>query len=247
MTAGFHPCVVIPTYDNPETIDPVVRALRDYLPDVYVVDDGSHEEARAALADLANAGLARVRRHPYNRGKGAALRAGLAWAWAAGHSHALQVDGDGQHDIGDVPRFLETAQRHGEAVILGQPVFDGTAPRGRRVARLISKFWVDVETGGPVIADPLCGFRVYPLAKTVGLPTSTERMGFDPEIAVRLSWAGTPVINLPTRVRYLSRKEGGVSHYRLFWDNLEMSYVHARLCNEGLVRITTRWLTGRSR
>jgi hypothetical protein len=54
-------------------------------------------------------------------------------------------------------------------------------------------------------------------------------MDFDPEIAVRLVWAGLPVINLPTPVRYLTSAEGGVSHFRVFRDNVRISWMHTRL------------------
>jgi hypothetical protein len=54
-------------------------------------------------------------------------------------------------------------------------------------------------------------------------------MDFDPEIVVRLAWAGVPVINLETRVRYLSSEEGGISHFRMLRDNLLISWMHTRM------------------
>jgi len=63
------------------------------------------------------------------------------------------------------------------------------------------------------------------LAATV----SADYMDFDPEVAVRLAWAGLPVINVPTKVRYVSREEGGVSHFRVFKDNVLISWMHTRL------------------
>ena len=120
--------------------------------------------------------------------------------------------------------------------MLGQPIFDGSAPSVRRRARLISRFWTDIETGGRVIADPLCGFRVYPLAAVARLGPMGDWMDFDVEIAVRLVWEGCPVVNLPTRVRYLAAEEGGVSHFRMVRDNLRISWCHTRLCAGALRR-----------
>ncbi|HHH29442.1 MAG TPA: glycosyltransferase family 2 protein [Polyangiaceae bacterium] len=228
----FRPCVLIPTYDNPRTIRRVVEAVREHGADVVVVDDGSGAEGKNACAELAADGLAHVVHRPSNGGKGAAVKTGFEAAFELGYSHALQVDADGQHNLGDLPRFLEVAEQNPDALVLGCPVFDETAPKGRQIARKISIFWVNLETGGPVIVDPMCGFRVYPLADAVAVQVPSQMMDFDPEIAVRLVWRGLPVINLETRVRYMGSDEGGVSHFHLFKDNLLISWMHTRLCVE---------------
>jgi len=232
VSDAFRPCVLVPTYDNPATIGDVVRRVRAHLPEVVVVDDGSGPEGRAACEALAAGGLAHVFHRAQNGGKGAAVKTGFARAYELGYTHALQVDADGQHELGDVPRFLEVARDNPDALVLGAPVFDETAPKARQVGRRITVFWVNVETGGRVITDPMCGFRVYPLAATNELAVPSDMMDFDPEVAVRLVWHGVPVINLPTRVRYVSADEGGVSHFRLFKDNVLISWMHTRLCIE---------------
>ena len=232
MSAEFRPCVLIPTYDNPATIRSVVLRARELLEDVVVVDDGSGPEGRAACEALAAEGLAHVVHRERNGGKGAAVKTGFAEAYRLGYTHSLQVDADGQHDLADVPRFLEVARANPDALVLGAPRFDASAPRARQVGRKITIFWVNFETGGRVIEDPMCGFRVYPLADAAALRVSADMMDFDPEVAVRLVWRGVPVINLPTKVRYVSRDEGGVSHFRLFKDNLLISWMHTRLCLE---------------
>jgi hypothetical protein len=108
-------------------------------------------------------------------------------------------------------------------------VFDASIPAARLWGRKLTNFWVHIETGGRVIRDPMCGFRVYPMAAALAALPRADRMDFDPEIAVRLVWAGLPVINLPTRVRYLTAAEGGVSHFQLFRDNVRISWMHTRL------------------
>ena len=116
----FRPCVLIPTYDNPNTIATVVTAVRSYLSDVIVVDDQSHEPAAAQIAALADAGLAHVVRRPHNGGKGAAVKTGLAHAQALGFTHAVQIDADGQHALADIPRFLSAARKYPTALVLCQ-------------------------------------------------------------------------------------------------------------------------------
>lgn len=230
--ARFRPCILVPTYDNPATIRAVVLRAREYLEDVVVIDDGSGPEGRAACAAIAEEGLAHVVHRAKNGGKGAAVKTGFAEAHRLGYTHALQVDADGQHDLTDVPRFLEVARANPDALVLGAPRFDASAPKARQVGRKITIFWVNFETGGLVIEDPMCGFRVYPLADAVAVKVPSDMMDFDPEVAVRLVWRGVPVINLPTKVRYVLREEGGVSHFRLFKDNALISWMHTRLCLE---------------
>ena len=227
---SFRPCVLVPTYDNPRTIGSVVERVRAYCQSVVVVDAGSGPEGREACDALERAGVAHVVHRARNGGKGAAVKTGFARASELGYTHALQVDADGQHALDDVPRFLQIAEENPDALILGAPVFDQSAPKARQVGRKITIFWVDFETGGRVIADPMCGFRVYPLAPVRALDVPSNRMDFDPEVAVRLAWRGVPVINVPTRVRYVPRDEGGVSHFRLLEDNLRISWMHTRLC-----------------
>src|SRR5262249_20925274 len=166
----FQPCAVIPTYDNPATVRAVVEAVRAHVADVVVVDDGSGAAGRAAVDAITRSGLAHLERHARNAGKGAAVKSGFTAAQRLGATHVLQVDADGQHDLGDVPRFLAEARAHPDALILGRPVFDATQPRSRAFARQLSIFWVSVETGGRAIADPQCGFPVYPLAAPLAPP-----------------------------------------------------------------------------
>jgi hypothetical protein len=119
-------------------------------------------------------------------------------------------------------------------------VFDATQPRSRAFARQLSIFWVNVETGSRAIADPQCGFRVYPLAAALAADARGERMEFDLELPVRMVWAGTPVRNLPTRVRYLSAAEGGVSHFRAVRDTARIAGLHTRLALTRAVRALSR-------
>jgi hypothetical protein len=84
---------------------------------------------------------------------------------------------------------------------------------------------------------------VYPVKDSLATNTRSNRMDFDPEIAVRLVWRGVPIHNIPTRVRYLTAEEGGVSHFSMFWDNARISWMHTRLVFTMLALL----LTGRFR
>ena len=237
---AFRPCVLVPTYDNPDTIAKVVARVREYVRDVIVVDDGSAERARRAIEALSEQGLAHVVRREQNGGKGAAVKTGFRAAAELGFSHALQVDADGQHAVEDIPRFLDAARADPACLVLGAPSFDASVPRSRLYGRQITVFWTRVETASRAIRDPMCGFRVYPLAAALACAPRADRMDFDPEIAVRMVWSGTRVQNLPTRVRYIPREEGGVSHFQLFRDNVRISWMHTRL----MFIAVFRWIFG---
>ena len=226
----MNPCLLIPIYNHHETIHAVLSSLANIGLPCLVVDDGSDEETvRVLETALREFEWLAVERLPANQGRGFALRHGYQLAARRGFSHVIQLDADGQHDSADVPRFLDAARRAPEALILGDPVFDKTAPWSRLYGRKLSRFWVRIETLSSAIRDPLCGFRCFPLEPTVsvlGRNALGDRMEFDPEIAVRLVWEGVAVFNLPTRVRYLP---GGRSHFRPVRDNLRISWMHARL------------------
>lgn len=233
----FRPCILVPTYDNPATLRRVVEDARAHLPEIVVVDDGSGEPGSLAARALGEEKLAYVHRRETNGGKGAAVKDGFRVAKRLGYTHALQVDADGQHQLDDIPAFLEKAREQPEALVLGAPVFDESAPKGRLVGRQITRFWTNVETGGRVIQDPMCGFRVYPLDAAIRAGARGDAMDFDPEVAVRMYWDGTPVVNVPTRVRYVPKEEGGVSHFRLFRDNVLISWMHTRLFFGAIARV----------
>ena len=238
MTARsvFRPCVIVPTYDNPDTIAAVVHSIRTYIRDVIVVDDGSGPRAQAAIDELRASGLAHVVRREHNGGKGAAVKSGFQAAAELGYTHAMQLDADGQHHVEDIPKFLAAAEANPTHLVLGEPQFDASAPRARLWGRQVSIGFVHLETGSRVIHDPLCGYRVYPLPSALACAPRANRMDFDPEIAVRMVWRGVRVLNLPTRVRYISRAEGGVSHFQLVRDNLRISFMHTRLMCLAIMR-----------
>ena len=226
---AFRIAALIPTYNNPLTLRGVVEGVRQHVRDVLVVDDGSGVEARELCVALAREGLANVVHHEKNAGKGAAVKTGLKQLQALGFTHAFQVDAHGQHATADMPRFLAAAEAHPNALILGSPEFDEPGPRVRLIGRHITRFWTHMETLGPLIDDAMCGFRVYPIAKALQAEARGNAMDFDPEIAVRIAWDGTPVLNLLTRVRYVGKGDSGVSHFRLVRDNALISWMHTRL------------------
>lgn len=216
----------------------MVAAVRESGLPCLLVDDGSGEACARELDRLAREvpGTKLIRLAP-NRGKGAATLAGFRAAAAEGRTHGLQIDADGQHALEDVPRFIEEAREHPDALICGKPLFDASMPRVRRYGRWLTHALVWLETLSFEIPDSLCGFRVYPLEPVMRLVAAEHigaRMDFDVEILVRLHWRGVPLRWIGTRVIY---PLDGISHFRLVRDNAYMVLLQLRLLAGMLVRL----------
>ncbi|HOL38485.1 MAG TPA: glycosyltransferase family 2 protein [Rubrivivax sp.] len=233
--------VLIPSYDTgPRVLETVAAARAAWAP-VWVVCDGSTDGTPAQLEARAvhDAGL-RVFVLPHNRGKGAAVLHGLEEAERQGYTHVLAMDSDGQHPAALIGEFMRRSAARPEAMILGRPVFDASAPLVRVRGRRISNGWTDLETLGAGIADSLYGFRVYPVAALTAVMRSRRwmrRFDFDTEAVVRLAWRGVKPINVDAPVKYLSAAEGGVSHFRYGRDNVLLTWMHLRLVLEFVVRL----------
>lgn len=233
--------VLIPSYNPGPKVYGTVQAARAHWSPVWVVVDGSQDGTTAGLMAMAadDPGL-RILILPENQGKGSAVLAGCEAAAQAGYSHVLTMDSDGQHPADRIPAFMAASQAQPEAMILGRPVFDASAPALRVRGRQISNWWANLETLHQGIGDSLFGFRVYPVAplcKVMRQQRWMRRFDFDPEAAVRLCWAGVPPVNLPAPVRYWLPEEGGVSHFHYGRDNLLLTWMHTRLCIGFLLRL----------
>jgi glycosyltransferase involved in cell wall biosynthesis len=237
--------VLIPSFNSgPQLLATVQAALEQWSP-VWVVIDGSTDNSGTTLQrfladapDLAERLCVIV--HADNQGKGAAVLTGLSAAQSKGYTHALTMDADGQHPANLIRQFMAASMADPDAMILGKPIFDASAPRVRVYGRELSNAWANLETLWSGIGDSLYGFRVYPIAqlRTAMLGQRwMRRFDFDPEAAVRLCWRGVRPLNLPAPVRYLTAAEGGVSHFRYLRDNVLLTWMHFRLLCEFAVRL----------
>jgi len=243
MTAAASPThlVLIPSYNTGPQVYATVAAARARWNPVWVVVDGSDDGTAAGLEQRAasDPGL-RVWVLPHNSGKGSAVLHGLEQAAAAGFTHALTMDADGQHPADLIPAFMQASQRRPDAMILGRPVFDASAPLLRVRGRRVSNWWTNLETLGAGVADSLYGFRVYPVATLAAVMRGQRwmrRFDFDTEAAVRLAWRGVKPVNIDAPVKYLTAEQGGVSHFRYGRDNLLLSWMHTRLMVEFALRL----------
>ncbi len=225
----FKPVIIVPCYNHSDEFrNFAVRLAGVELP-VIVIDDGSVSSQSRKLKEIcAEHNFEYVGASP-NRGKGWAMKIGFDVAMNRGFTHALQIDADGQHDVSDIDVFLGLSRNNPNCLIVGNPVYDASAPRARRVGRKITDFWVAIETCNLNMPDAMCGMRVYPLKETCDEMRHLlfYRMGFDIEILVKLYWRGLKIIQQSTRVIY---PPNGRSNFRMLRDNLYIALLHTYLC-----------------
>jgi len=237
--------VLIPSYNTGIKLEQTVRDALEVWSPVWVVLDGSTDDSLAVLNRLRELFPKDLRVIPLseNQGKGNAVWVGLKKAIAEGYTHILTMDADGQHDPMSIQPFMAASASRPEALVLGLPKFDDSAPLERLMGRRIANFFANFETFGAGIGDCLFGFRVYPARFLLEVLNSTRwarRFDFDPEVAIRLAWQGIPIINLPAQCRYFRKSEGGVSHFNYIRDNLLLIWMYHRLFAEMLIRLP--WL-----
>lgn len=215
---------LIPAYEAAATVGGVVGGTLGRIPHVLVVDDGSVDATAAAAREAG----AEVVRHAANRGKGAALLTGLAHLAAAGATHALTLDADGQHLPDEIPKLLAASARAPRALVIGVRMKEGHAIRGiNRLGNWIADRLM-ARIAGTALPDTQSGFRVYPIAATLGLGAEGSRFDFETEILLRAARAGIPLEGVPVVVHYPPVAER-VSHYRPWVDTVRIVRTIARI------------------
>jgi glycosyltransferase involved in cell wall biosynthesis len=195
---------VIPAHDESPRITPVVVGAQGHIP-VIVVDDGSTDDT-AALADAAGATV--LVQRP-NAGKGAALRAGFRYALERDAVAVITLDGDGQHDPGEIPLFLEAFAQGRPELVIGRRDFAAMPPI-RRLSNTLGG-WVFSAAVGRHVADNQSGYRLIGQRLMTAMLDSTDSgFAFEVEMIARCIALGLPMTEVPIRTIYA----GGPSHIR---------------------------------
>lgn len=220
---------LIPAFNCAAEISDVVRGVRRWVEDVLVVDDGSSDGSGA----LAREAGARVLAIAENRGKGPALRDGLAVLLGEPWTHVLMLDGDGQHDPEDVPGFLAAAGKADLA--LGNRLHTPDAIPGRRFwTNFIGTRALELMTGFP-LEDSQCGYRLVAASFLRRMGLVGNRYSIDTEMLVRAGKLRARFVHVPVRVIY-----GGTtpSHFRPLRDTLHIVFSAVRFkVDEGDLRV----------
>lgn len=221
-------CVIVPTYNNINTIERILESLLLFSgeQDIIVVNDGSTDRTPYLLLMKYTKRLT-VIDYVINQGKGYALRAGFKQALAMGYKNAITIDSDGQHQVSDIPIFLEAAAKNPGAVIMGSRDMEQEGVPGKSsFGNKFSNFWFKFETGIS-LPDTQTGFRLYPLTEIADLKLYTTKFETEIEVLVRLAWRGVPII--PVKIDVIYDKEERVTHFRPFKDFARISVLNTVL------------------
>jgi glycosyltransferase involved in cell wall biosynthesis len=215
-------CIVVPAFDAASSIAEVIAGLSRAIPErreaIIVVDDGSQDATARIARDLGcivvasgGTGDTYSSDRPRNRGKGAALRAGLEAARERGMSVALSVDADGQHPADEARRVLFASESERALVVGVRDLVRDGAPRANRFSNGISNFFLS-HFARRRLHDTQCGLRRYPVRETLALRTSGQGFDFEAEVLLRAIWAGLDLVEEPVRVIY---PEHRTTHFRV--------------------------------
>ena len=184
-------CILIPAYNEEKRIAAVVREVRDYCPDVIVIDDGSPDDTDKVAAEAG----ATVLEHVHNQGKGAALQTGFDYARAHGFDLAITMDADGQHAPSDIPAFLQAYERTHSPVLVGNRM--GNVAGMPWLRRVVNRFMSDLlsRVMGQHVPDSQCGFRLYHRSAFPEGPydAHSQRFAAESEILLRLALQGRKI------------------------------------------------------
>lgn len=204
---------LIPAYNEAGSIADVVRAARQHVATVVVIDDGSLDDT-AAVAEAAGA---TVLRHSANKGKGGAIITALEYFAKSGKTYGILLDADGQHDPEEIPTFLETASLTGAAIVCGTRMSDTKdMPRIRLWTNRVTS-WITGKLARQRVIDSQCGYRLLTRAVLPDLKLATANFETETEMLIQAGRAGHVIASLPVRTIY---KPGRVSRIRPWRDTV---------------------------
>lgn len=193
-------CVVIPACNVAETIGALVQRVRCLGLPVVVVDDGSRDQTAAIAAREG----ALVISHLRNQGKGSALRTAFDYALRERYDAVITMDGDGQHDPGDIAHLIRAAEHQYAGIVLGNRMADGARmPPVRRWTNRVMSAVVSVISRQS-IPDSQCGFRFIRKEVLASLSLRAARFEIETELLLAALRRPQPwkTISVPVQTIY---------------------------------------------
>lgn len=198
--------LILPTYNEAENVDAIVRAARSQLRDgdtILIVDDNS-PDGTGKLAD----GLAtelqgvRVLHRPGKQGLGRAYLAGFSEALANGADYVLEMDADFSHDPADLPRLIEAAEQGADLVLGSRYIAGGGVADWGMLRQLVSRggSWYARTVLGVAVRDLTGGFKCFRRSVLEALNLENvhaDGYGFQIELTYCAIKAGFRVVEIP--------------------------------------------------
>jgi glycosyltransferase involved in cell wall biosynthesis len=209
---------LIPALNAEESIGTVIRDCKAVNEDVVVIDDGSADRT----AEIARAAGAQVVTHPVNRGKGAALKTGFAYAIEHGFDAVITLDADGQHLPREIPKFVAAHLETGADLIIGgrAHLFGEMLPR-RRFANRVSARCIAFAAKTNV-TDSQSGFRLYSARLLAGIRLRSDGFDMESEVIVQAGCRGFKVLTIPIDLGFVDGQS--TSHYKPLGDTLRIAW-----------------------
>ena len=210
-------CVVLPTYNNQNTLKRVLDGVLNYTTNIIVVNDGSSDKTK----DILNTYPQITALHQSkNSGKGHSLKTGFKHALSMGFDYAITLDTDGQHFPDDIPNFtnhLEQSTNKNQLIIGDRNMNNSNVFAQSAKGNRVSTYWVKAVTGLS-LNDSQSGFRLYPIKAMKDLKwfKITKKFEFEVEVIVKAHWIDISITHVPIKVLYDPKER--VSHFRPFWD-----------------------------
>jgi glycosyltransferase involved in cell wall biosynthesis len=191
---------VIPAYNAARHLAAVIERVARYVPRdrIVVVDDGSSDDTRAVAL---RAGVVVVA-HAGNRGKGAAIRSGIARASALGVLYVVLLDADGQHDPEEIPAFVARARASDADLVVGNRLGDSSNMPWLRLATNHVTSAVVSLLARRRVPDSQNGYRLLRLAHFAKFPLTTSRYEIESEMIIRAGRAGGKIVSVPVQTIY---------------------------------------------
>jgi glycosyltransferase involved in cell wall biosynthesis len=189
---------IIPAFQAVSYIRGVIDSAKDRVSDILVVDDGSTD----GTGEIAKSAGAIVIRHDSNRGKGAALKTGFAYAIEHDYEAVVTLDADGQHDPKYIPDFLSVQASTGASIVIGSRIHDkADMPWQRRCSNFLTSRALSLLLRTK-IEDSQSGYRLIRTEILKNLPLISDHYQLETEIIIKAVKAGYKIAFVPIKVIY---------------------------------------------
>ncbi len=216
--------IIIPVYNAVKTLGNVIRGAQKYTRDIIVIDDGS-TDGSAELAKSFEG--CKVLSHPYNQGKGAALKTGIEYSINHNIQLVITMDADYQHLPQDIPSLLESYEKAPKALYIGNRFHDKVmyrkeTPFIRMLLNILASRMLS-RIIGQNIPDIQCGFRLFETKHWNRLKCQETGFAMEIEIIFKILELGLAIATVPVHCQYPTGT--ATSEYRTFNDSWKIAKV----------------------
>lgn len=195
-------CVIIPTYNESNSIAKLVREIKKQNLEIVIIDDGSSDNT----AQIAENNGAVVLRNKTNQGKGASLSRGFNYSLESGYDAVITMDGDGQHLPEDIPYFMRLAKYSDSGIVIGNRMQKSKSMPLERIFTNKFMSWLISLIAKQTIPDTQCGFRLIKKNVLEKVRLFTTKYETESEILIRGSRLGFKIESVPIKAIYMGEK-----------------------------------------